>query len=127
MTKPEDSPEPDNDEPEICPSCGEEIEESEPGPDIIQIIPALPGYRAVYAEIDEHDPTKMSVEDIACWALVRHPDGSTFVGGMTVYEDSMMPCWELGSFMGYVPPGKDPDRYATKVKKFLEDNKESGE
>lgn len=117
----EDDTEPGEEGSDLCPDCGSEMHGD---PQILQIIPAPPGYRAVYAESDEHDPTRMAVEDVVCLELVRLHDGETVISGMTTYEDSFMPCYELASFMGYVPPGKNPDMYADKVKKFFEDQKE---
>lgn len=116
----EDDPESDE-----CPNCGEEMEP--PKPDILQIVPCPPGYRAVYAESDVQDPTKMSVEDVVCFQLMRFPDGDTIITGLTTFEDDLIPCALLDTFMGYVPPGKNPDMYATKVKKFFEEKKKSTE
>jgi hypothetical protein len=83
-------------------------------PRIIQIIPAQPGWQAVYAKIDKGYRT----ENIVCWALTAYPSGNTSVVAMTMMEaDAMsMPVAETSlvssaksGFIGYHYPGCSTD------------------
>lgn len=103
---------------EDCPDCGKPFQ---PDPRITQITPAADGWRAVFAESDDKDPLSMSVEPVMFFAVLEFPDGYSVVSGMCSYGGSIMPCFPVGTFVGYVPPGKNPDMLADKVREKIKE------
>ncbi len=104
---------------------GEEIIQGEQTePHIVQIIPAQPGWEAVYGEIEEPakgDPGYYS-EAVVCWALVEESDGHRFVTTMMPDLESselkMTP--EKGDFLGYGNPSYTPNWMKLASKKRTE-------
>ncbi len=84
----------------------EAIEEQEPR--ILQIMPALPGWAAVWGT--REDPEKgepgFFSEPVVCWALVEDSDGRRFVTAMgsdlETHELKLM--IDMGNFLGYSTP-----------------------
>jgi hypothetical protein len=87
---------------------------------ISQVIPAA-GWQAVFAETDEKDPQAMAVEPVMFFALMEFEDGFSCLTGMYAQDDQILPCWPVGTFVGYVPPGKNPDMYAGKVSEKIKE------
>lgn len=109
-------------EEEHCPSCS-----GMPVPKILQIVPAQQGLKAVFAEPDSQDPTKMSVDSVVALAAMEDPEGGTFITGVTLHEDGFIECQMVGTFMGYIREGESPDKYAKKVQDFLADRRKREE
>jgi hypothetical protein len=105
---------------ENCPDCGGSIQ---PPPRITQVIPAAEGWRAVFAEGDSKDPLSMSVESVMFFGVVEFPDGFSIVSGLYINNDdaAIVPCWPMMTFVGYVPPGKNPDILADKVREKIKE------
>jgi hypothetical protein len=101
-----------------CPSC-----RGEPIPKITQICPAPPGWKAVFAETDSADPTKMMIDDVVAFGVIQFADGETDTTGITMSEASMVPCEMVKTFIGYLKPGQDPSVLASKVSDFLKDQR----
>ncbi len=89
----------------------EASEDKEPA--IIQIMPALPGWEAVWgdtAEPEEGQPGYRT-ETVVCWALVEASDGRRYVTAMLPDLESSelkLPL-EMGNFLGYATPSYSPD------------------
>ncbi len=71
----------------------------EPYGRILHIIPAQPGWMAVYPS-DEDNETSMML-DVVCWALMEDKQGHTFVQGM-VSSDSRLDLVYAGSIQNGV-------------------------
>lgn len=87
------------------------IEEEEP--EIIQIMPALPGWQAVWGDVEEPEKGKLGyrTETVVCWALVEAYDGHRYVTAMLPDLESSelkLPL-EMGNFLGYATPSYSPD------------------
>lgn len=98
---------------EECHDCAEEQ-----CPKVVQIMPALAGIQAVFAEPDTQDVTKMSVEPVIAFAVMDN-NGFTFITGVCLHEDSCTECETVATFMGYIREGESPDKYAKKTREFL--------
>lgn len=101
-----------------CLSC-----RGEPIPKITQMCPAPPGWKAVFAETDSADPTKMMIDDVVAFGVIQFADGETDTTGITMSEASMVPCEMVKTFIGYLKPGQDPSVLASKVSDFLKDQR----
>lgn len=110
---------------ELCEACrdGECEHCSEGEPQIVQICPAPAGYKAVFAETDETDPTKMMISDVIALGLMKFPDGETLPMGLMIGAADIMPCEMIRTFVGYLKPGQDPVTLGPKVKEYLEKQK----
>jgi hypothetical protein len=107
-----------DDDEDLCPSCS-----GAPIPKIIQMCPAPVGWRAVFAETDSADPTKMMIDDVVAFGVIEFPDGDTDTTGIAISQASMVPCEMVGTFIGYLKPGQDPSVLAGKVSEFLKDKR----
>ena len=100
-----------------CPSCaGADI------PKIIQICLAPPNWKAVFAEADSVDPTKMMVDDVVAFGVIEFPEGGTDTTGLVMGQSNMVPCELVNTFIGYLKPGQDPSTLSGKVSEFLKKN-----
>ncbi len=80
---------------------------------IIQIMPALPGWEAVWGDAEEPEKGKLGyrTETVVCWALVETSDGHRYVTAMLPDLESSelkLPL-EMGKFLGYATPSYSPD------------------
>lgn len=114
----EDEEEEDAEHEGHCPSCN-----GDPIPKIIQMCPAPPGWRAVFAETDSADLTKMAIDDVVAFGVVEFPGGDTDTTGIVMSQASMVPCEMVGTFIGYLKPGQDPSVLASKVSEFLKNQR----
>jgi hypothetical protein len=101
---------------------GPEGEDPDPKARIMQIAPAEPGWRAVYAQVAEGTWTR----PVVCWALIHEHYDDEDGKGMTTYVAPIVP--ELaanqpngtfvgsfaGNFVGVAAPGEDPDAVRAK-------------
>ena len=101
-----------------CPDCGNPIQLP---PRITQIVPAAEGWRAVFAEGDSKDPLSMSVESVLFFGVVEFSDGLSVVSGLYIDDAAIVPCGSIMTFVGYVPPGKNPDILADKVREKIKE------
>ena len=71
-------------------------------PQILQIMPAQPGWEAVWGSIEEPEKGEPGyfTEPVVCWALVEAPD-------LESSELKMM--FETGNFLGYANPSYTPN------------------
>ncbi len=87
------------------------IEEEEP--EIIQIMPALPGWKAVWGDVEEPEKGQLGyrTETVVCWALVEASDGRRYVTAMLpdVESSELKLPLEMGNFLGYATPSYSPD------------------
>lgn len=80
---------------------------------IIQIIPAQPGWEAVWGDVEEPEKGEPGyyTEAVVCWALVEGSDGHRFVTAMMPDLESselkMTP--EKSDFLGYGNPNYTPN------------------
>ncbi len=82
-------------------------------PEIIQIMPALPGWEAVWGDVEEPEKGHPGyrTEPVVCWALVEASDGRRYVTAMLPDLESSelkLPL-EMGNFLGYATPSYSPD------------------
>jgi len=90
-------------------NCMEPIEESkEQELTILQIMPALPGWGAVWGNVVEPAQGERGyfTEPVVCWALVEASDGHRFVTAMAAdLETSELKLMlDMGNFLGYATP-----------------------
>lgn len=82
-------------------------------PTIIQIMPALPGWEAVWGDTEEPTigQTGYRTEAVVCWALVEDSDGRTYVTAMLpdLESSELKLPMEMGNFLGYATPSYSPD------------------
>ena len=75
---------------------------------ILQIMPALPGWGAVWGtrEEPEKGETGFFTEPIVCWALVEASDGRRFVTAMApdLETSELQLMLDRGNFLGYATP-----------------------
>ena len=81
--------------------------------EILQIMPALPGWEAVWGDAEEPEKGKLGyrTETVVCWALVETSDGRRYVTAMLPDLESSelkLPL-EMGNFLGYATPNYSPD------------------
>ena len=87
----------------------EPIEESkEQELTILQIMPALPGWAAVWGNIKEPQQGEPGyfTEPVVCWALVETSDGHRFVTAMApdLETSELKLMLDMGNFLGYATP-----------------------
>ncbi|MBA2680107.1 MAG: hypothetical protein H0U76_17130 [Ktedonobacteraceae bacterium] len=89
----------------------EEVEERES--QILQIMPALPGWEAIWSTVDEPAEGQPGyiTEAVVCWALVEAPDGHTFVTAMApdLESSELKLIIETPYFLGYASPTYSPN------------------
>jgi len=97
-----------------------------PGSRIIQIIPALPGWRAVYGA--EEGPL---FRDVVCWGLIEDMEeptkddpskGFRCVEGFAA-GDMIDTVEDHTNFIGYAEPGDTEKNWETPVNEYLEREK----
>jgi len=92
-------------------NIAENIEEKELR--ILQIMPALPGWGAVWGNIEEPEQGKLGyfTEPVVCWALVEAPDGHRFVTAMApdLESSELKLMLDMGNFLGYSTPNYSLD------------------
>ncbi|MBA2288469.1 MAG: hypothetical protein H0W02_23580 [Ktedonobacteraceae bacterium] len=75
---------------------------------ILQIMPALPGWGAVWGHIEEPGQGKPGyfTEPVVCWALVEASDGHRFVTAMApdLETSELKLMLDMGNFLGYATP-----------------------
>lgn len=75
---------------------------------ILQIMPALPGWGAVWGirEEPEKGEAGFFTEPIVCWALVEASDGRRFVTAMApdLETSELRLMFDRGNFLGYATP-----------------------
>ena len=75
---------------------------------ILQIMPALPGWGAVWGTREEpaQGETGYFTEPIVCWALVEASDGRRFVTAMApdLETSELRLMLDMGNFLGYATP-----------------------
>lgn len=75
---------------------------------ILQIMPALPGWGAVWGTREEPEQGEPGyfTEPVVCWALVEASDGRRFVTAMAAdLETSELKLMlDMGNFLGYSTP-----------------------
>jgi hypothetical protein len=87
----------------------EQIEEHEAQEfTILQIMPALPGWGAVWGTREEPAQTQLGyiTEPVVCWALVEARDGHRFVTAMApdLETSELKLMLDMGNFLGYATP-----------------------
>lgn len=87
----------------------EQIEEREPNEfTILQIMPALPGWGAVWGSKEEPQQGEVGyiTEPVVCWALVEASDGRRFVTAMApdLETSELKLMLDMGNFLGYSTP-----------------------
>ncbi len=88
---------------------GSEAEESEAKElTILQIMPALPGWGAVWGTREEPGQGEpgYTTEPVVCWALVEASDGHRFVTAMApdLETSELKLMLDMGNFLGYATP-----------------------
>lgn len=82
-------------------------------PAIIQIMPALPGWEAVWGDAEEPEKGQPGyrTEAVVCWALVEASDGRRYVTAMLpdLESSELKLPMEMGNFLGYATPSYSPD------------------
>ena len=75
---------------------------------ILQIMPALPGWGAVWGMTEEPEKGEAGffTEPIVCWALVEASDGHRFVTAMApdLETSELKLMLDMGNFLGYATP-----------------------
>ena len=80
---------------------------------ILQIMPALPGWGAVWGTQEEPaqgEPGYIT-EPVVCWALVETSDGHRFVTAMApdLETSELKLMLDMGNFLGYATPASNFD------------------
>ena len=82
-------------------------------PHILQIMPALPGWQAVWGDIEEPEKGQPGyrTETVVCWALVEASDGRRYVTAMMpdLESSELKLTHEAGNFLGYASPNFAPN------------------
>lgn len=75
---------------------------------ILQIMPALPGWEAVWGNLEEPAQGEPGyfTEPVVCWALVEASDGHRFVTAMApdLETSELKLMLDRGNFLGYATP-----------------------
>jgi len=75
---------------------------------VLQLIPALPGWGAVWGTREEPEQGKPGyfTEPVVCWALVETSDGHRFVTAMApdLETSELKLMLDMGNFLGYATP-----------------------
>lgn len=89
----------------------EQGEEREPT--ILQIMPALPGWQAVWGDVEEPEKGQPGyrTETVVCWALVEASDGRRYVTAMMpdLESSELKLTHEADNFLGYATPNYAPN------------------
>jgi hypothetical protein len=84
----------------------QQSEEKEPR--ILQIMPALPGWEAVWGEAEEPEKGEPGyfTEPVVCWAMVEEGDGRRYVTAMApdLESSELKLMLDMGNFLGYATP-----------------------
>lgn len=82
-------------------------------PQILQIMPAQPGWEAAWGSIEEPAQGEPGyfTEPVVCWALVEASDGRRFVTAMApdLESSELKMMLETDDFLGYANPGFTPN------------------
>ena len=88
-------------------------QQEEKEPQILQIMPAQPGWEAVWGSIEEPEKGEPGyfTEPVVCWALVEASDGRRFVTAMApdLESSELKMMLEAGNFLGYANPAYAPN------------------
>ena len=88
-------------------------EDEEKALTIVQIMPALPGWGAVWGNIQEPAEGEPGyfTEPVVCWALVEARDGRRFVTAMApdLETSELKLMLDMGNFLGYATPSYSLD------------------
>ncbi|MBA2680220.1 MAG: hypothetical protein H0U76_17715 [Ktedonobacteraceae bacterium] len=80
---------------------------------ILQIMPALPGWGAVWGTREEpaQGHPEYMTEPVVCWALVEARDGHRFVTAMApdLETSELKLMLDMGNFLGYATPAYSLD------------------
>ncbi|MDQ2904700.1 MAG: hypothetical protein ABI456_24620 [Ktedonobacteraceae bacterium] len=80
---------------------------------ILQIMPALPGWGAVWGHTEEPGQGQPGyfTEPVVCWALVEASDGHRFVTAMApdLETSELKLMLDMGNFLGYATPSYSLD------------------
>ncbi len=80
---------------------------------ILQIMPALPGWGAVWGTKEEPNQGEAgyTTEPVVCWALVEASDGHRFVTAMApdLETSELKLMLDMGNFLGYATPSYSLD------------------
>lgn len=91
---------------------------------ILQIMPALPGWAAVWGTTQEPEQGEPGffTEPVVCWALVEASDGHRFVTAMApdLETSELKLMIERGNFLGYATPTYNLDWMQLASKKRAE-------
>ena len=83
-------------------------QQEEKDPQILQIMPAQPGWEAVWSSIAEPEKGEPGyfTEPVVCWALVEASDGRRFVTAMApdLESSELKMMLDTGNFLGYANP-----------------------
>ena len=75
---------------------------------VLQLIPALPGWGAVWGTREEPEQGEPGyfTEPVVCWALVETSDGHRFVTAMApdLETSELKLMLDMGNFLGYATP-----------------------
>lgn len=89
------------------------------GNNIIDIITALPGTRAVFA--GDKDPAETDVRHVVAFAVRERNDGGKYMSGITLFGDTTIMCDETETFIGYLGPGQDTSDLDKDMEKLSDD------
>ena len=94
---------------------------------ILQIMPALPGWGAVWGTREEPEQGESGyfTEPVVCWALVEASDGHRFVTAMApdLETSELKLMLDMGNFLGYATPTYSLDWMQRASDKRAEDHK----
>ena len=83
---------------------------------VVQIMPAAPDWRAIYA--DESEEGLVLETPLCGWALIEMPDGATSVVGLDATGE-VESCEALRNFLGYAPPGESAARWHREAVRYF--------
>ena len=83
---------------------------------VIQVMPAGPDWRAVFA--DENEEGALIETHLAGWALIERNDGSQAIVGIDAAGE-VESCEALENFLGYAAPGEPASRWHREAVRFF--------
>lgn len=89
---------------------------------IIQIMPAAPDWRAIYA--DESEEGLVLETPLVGWALIEQEDGSRCVVGLDATGE-VESCEALENFLGYAAPGEPAARWHREAVRYYREREEA--